>query len=307
MIHRSLVLLSLIVAVHITSAQENPKPIAAADLGDFGSGEPLPRADRPTRGVLKLSPEQGVFNAMDHWEQYDWKLNAKRWGHYEVHLRYALKNANMTVQLKHGETRLKKRLTPSPGSRSTLMGEIFIADAGPQEFSLYTPQSGQANGFVLEGIEFVPTHEGEPELKQADDGSITLHAKDATTWSEIMRYEPKPEKNCLGFWKSEDDMAEWAFVVTKPGRFHINVSHGCGGGNHGSEVEIRVGDRATRFIVQDTGGFQQWKEITAGEVELKEPGTYRLIIDPINKVKDAVLDVQKVVLKPLAGAKAADA
>mgnify|MGYP000853988065 CR=1 FL=1 len=283
-------------------SQENPGIVSTADLSDFGSGEPLPRQDRPSRGVIKFTPAQGVFNAMDHWEQYDWKFDAKRWGHYEVHLRYSLKNANMTVQFKHGENRLKKRLTPSPGTRSTLMGEVFIPEAGPQEISIYTPQSGQANGFALDGIELVPTNEGEPVIKQSDDGVVTLLAKDATTWSEEMRFEPKPEKNCLGFWKSEDDMAEWEFEVTKPGRYSVTVSHGCGGGNHGSEVEIKVGEQVSRFTVQDTGGFQKWKEVAAGEFEFKETGTYRLLIDPVNKVKGAVFDVQKVVLKPLAGA-----
>jgi len=302
MILRLLAQLTFVSLAASAGAQEKPALVAAADLSDFGSGEPLPRQDRPSRGVLKFAPAQGVFNAMDHWEQYDWKFEAKRWGHYEVHMRYSLKSANMTVQFKHGENRLKKRLTPSPGTRSTLMGEIFIADAAPQEISIYTPQSGQANGFALDGIELVPTNEGEPTLKQAEDGSVTLHAKDATTWSEVMRYEPKPEKNCLGFWKSEDDLAEWEFEVTKPGRYAVTVSHGCGGGNHGSEVEVKVGDQVGRFTVQDTGGFQKWKEVVAGEFEFKEAGTYRLLIDPVNKVKDAVLDVQKVVLKPLAGA-----
>lgn len=283
-------------------AQEKPALLAEVDLSDFGSGEPLPRKDRPARGVLSFKPQQGVFNAMDHWEQYDWKLDAKRTGRYEVHLKYSLKNANMTVQFKHGENRLKKRLTPSPGTRSTLMGEIFIAEAAPQEIAIYTPQSGQANGFALDGIELVPTHEGEPTLKQAADGSITLLAKDATTWSEVMRYEPKPEKNCLGFWKSEDDLAEWEFEVTKPGRYVVTVNHGCGGGNHGSEVEVKVGEQVGRFTVQDTGGFQKWKEVAAGEFEFKETGTYRLLIDPVNKVKDAVLDVHSVALKPAAGA-----
>lgn len=295
---------ALTLAAITTSAwsQEKPALVEAADLSDFGSGEPLPRKDRPSRGVLSFAPAQGMFQAMDHWEQYDWKFDAKRWGHYEVHLKYSLKNANMTVQFKHGETRLKKRLTPSPGTRSTLMGEMFIADAGEQVISIYTPQSGQANGFALDGIELVPTSEGEHTVKQAADGSVVLPAKDATTWSEMMRYEPKPEKNCLGFWKSEDDMAEWEFEVTKPGRYAVTVSHGCGGGNHGSEVEIKVGDQVGRFTVQDTGGFQKWKEVAAGEFEFKEPGTYRLLVDPVNKAKDAVLDVQSVVLKPLGGA-----
>lgn len=253
----------------------------------------------PTQGVLTFLPKQGVFNNMDHWEQYDWKFTAKRWGHYQVMLRYVLTHAKLTVQFKHGETRLKKTLMASPAPRDTLMGEVFIPEAGDQTISIYTPQSAQAAGFGIDQVVLVPANEGEPVLKQGDDGSVTLHAKDATTWSESMRYEPKPEKNCLGYWTSENDMAEWEFEVTKPGKFAILVSQGCDESNHGSEVEVKVADQTAKFVVQNTGGFQQWKDVEVGQVEIKTAGTHRLVIDPLKKAKSAVMDVQKVTLRPL--------
>ena len=276
-----------------------PSLMAENNLADFGSGEPVLRQDMPERGTIHLFPKDGIFRPLDHWEQYDWTLKAKRWGHYQVMLRYVMKQSTLTVQFKHEETRLKKRLTVSPSSRTTLIGEIFLPKAGDQLVSIYTSQSARAGGFAVDELILIPTNEGEPHLKAAEDGSITLQAKDATTWSENMRYEPKPEKNCLGFWTSEEDFAEWEFETTKPGKYKVVVTQGCGTGNGGSEVAVKLAGQELKFTVKDTGGFQKWEDVPAGQVEIKEAGAQRLVIDPINKAKSAVMDVQKVQLVPV--------
>jgi hypothetical protein len=78
----------------------------------------------------------------------------------------------------------------------------------------------------------------------------------------------------------------------------VTVVHGCGGGNEGSEVAVKLGGQELKFTTQDTGGFQKWKELPIGEIEIAKSGLTRLVIDPVSKAKSAVLDVQKVVLTP---------
>ncbi len=282
--------------VKVAKPQE---PAVATEMGDFGSDEPLPRTDMPARGVLLFKMSDGKYVNMDHWEEYNWQFKSKRWGHYQVRITYKLTHSTLGVQFKLGETRLRKTIGASGAPRNTILGEVFISEAGPQVFSLYTPATGTTAGFAIEEIALIPSNEGEPVVQQAADGSITLLAKDATTWAENMRYEAKPEKNCLGFWTEPDDFAEWEFQVTKPGRYQVLVSHGCGNGNGGSEVAVRVSEQTVKFKVEDTGGFQNWKEAMVGEIEIKAAGTQRLVIDPETKAKSAVLDVQKVVLKPV--------
>lgn len=279
-----------------TQAEATPAPDAG--FGDFGTDDPVDRPDMPKRGILSFPAEKGVTNMMDHWAQYDWKFKAKRPGHYLVRLDYRLDQASLGIQFKLGEVRLRKMLTASPAGRKTYMGEIFIADATDQSFAMYVPSTANSAGFDLVGVDLVPTFEGDA-VSQAENGSITLLAKDATTWSETMRYEPKPEKNCLGFWTNPDDLAEWEFQVIKPGRYEVVVTQGCGAGNGGSDVEVRVAGEKLKFTVKDTGGFQKWEDVKVGEVEIKEAGVQFLAVDPLNKKKAAVLDVQKVVLKPV--------
>jgi hypothetical protein len=273
--------------------------LRAQGIGDFGSDEPLERTDLPARGVIKFTGKDGTSTNMDHWLQQDWKFKAKRSGHYQVRLTYALDHASLGIQFKLGETRLRKTITSSLGGRSLYLGEIFITEPGDQNFAIYAPTNANGSGFDIREIALVPSNEGEPKLVAAADGSIVLLAKDSTTWSETMRYESKPEKNCLGYWTDPEDFAEWEFEATKPGKYQVLVTHGCGGGNAGSEVAVKIAGQEKKFTVQDTGGFQNWKEVSIGEIEIKQKGTQRLVIDPLNKVKSAVLDVQKIVLKPV--------
>lgn len=270
----------------------------AVELNGFGSSEPVIRADEPTRGVIHIPLEDLKRMPAQHWEQFDCaSFNPKRWGRYEVRLTYTLKHASLGTQFRIAEQQLKKPLLATSQPKQVVFGQINIAKPGNVPFVLYIASTGAESGFEIHDVSFVPAPEGAaPE--QAADGKLVLEAKAATTWSENMRYEPKAEKNCLGFWTSADDFAEWKFDVTKPGRYKVAVVHGCGGGNEGSEVAVKLGGQELKFTVKDTGGFQKWSEVAVGEIEIKDKGVQYLIVDPINKKKSAVLDVSKVVLTP---------
>jgi hypothetical protein len=270
---------------------------ASMDLNGFGSDEPVERPDMPSRGVIAFGKDALQHMNGAHWETYYVPFKAKRWGRYQVRLTYQLNRASLGMQFRIGEMIVKKPLLSAPQPRKMYLGEVYIPEAGDVPISLLTPPS-EGSGFQVHELALIPAPEGEP-VAQAEDGSITLPARSATTWSINMRYEPKAEKDCLGFWTEPEDFAEWEFDVRKPGRYKVAVVHGCGGGNHGSEVEVKQGGQALKFTTQDTGGFQQWQEVQVGEIEIKEPGRQRLAIDPVNKTKSAVLDVQKVVLTPV--------
>ncbi len=277
-------------------------PVFAAtpvDLNGFGSDEPVLRVNEPTRGVIVIEPKDIKHTSQQHWDQYDCtSFNAKRWGRYEVRVTYTLRNATLGTQFRFAQQPLKKTLTATSQPKKVVYGTVYVEKSMMYPFSLYAAATGTEPGFEIHEVAFVPAPEG-PAPVQAADGSIVLEASSATTWSENMRFEPKSEKNCLGFWTSEDDFAEWDFEVTKPGRYKVTVVHGCGTGNEGSEVAVKLGEQELKFSVKDTGGFQKWSEEQVGEVEIKKAGKMRLVIDPVSKAKSAVLDVNKVLLKPV--------
>ncbi|MFC5455403.1 DUF5077 domain-containing protein [Prosthecobacter fluviatilis] len=270
------------------------------DLNGFGSDDPVLRADEPKRGVIVISPQDLKHTTQQHWDQYDCtSFNPKRWGRYEVRVTYTLRSTTLGTQFRFAQQPLKKTLTATSQPKCAIYGTVYVEKPMTYPFSIFTAATGSGEpGFEVHEIAFVPAPEG-PSPVQAADGSIVLEAASATTWAENMRYEPKSEKNCLGFWTSEDDFAEWDFEVTKPGRYKVTVVHGCGTGNEGSQVAVKVGAQELKFTVKDTGGFQKWAEESVGEVDIKAPGKMRLVIDPVSKAKSAVLDVSKVVLKPV--------
>jgi hypothetical protein len=73
----------------------------------------------------------------------------------------------------------------------------------------------------------------------------------------------------------------------------------CGKGQGGSQIDINLNGQHKEHTVEDTGGFQAWKDISIGEFEVPTPGRQRLTITPKSKAQKAILDIQKVVLKPV--------
>lgn len=272
--------------------------VPVVELNGFGSDEPVVRADEPTRGVIHIPMADVKRMSAQHWEQFDCiTFKAKRWGKYEVRVTYTLRHASLGTQFRIAGQSLKKPLMATSKPKQMVYGQVNITEPGQCPFTLYIAATGAEAGFEIQAISLVPAPEG-PAPTQAADGGLVLEAKSATTWSENMRYEPKAEKNCLGFWTSADDFAEWGFDVVKPGRYKVSVVQGCGGGNEGSEVAVKCAGQELKFIVKDTGGFQKWSEVAVGEIEIKEKGTQYLTVDPVTKKKTAVLDVSKVVLTP---------
>jgi arylsulfatase A len=113
-----------------------------------------------------------------------------------------------------------------------------------------------------------------------------------------LRYEPLPHKNTLGFWVRPEDTASWEFTVTRPGTFTLEILQGCGAGQGGSEVEFLVANQTLKMIVEDTGGFQQFRPRDIGSVVLDKAGRYTLLVRPKTRAKAAVMDLRQVVLKP---------
>jgi hypothetical protein len=87
------------------------------------------------------------------------------------------------------------------GDQKVAMGEsVYIAREGKITIAVDTEERG-----LVQSIQLTPAPEGKP-IEQAGDGSILLHARDATVHGTALRYEPAPEKNTLGYWVNHDRM-----------------------------------------------------------------------------------------------------
>ena len=111
-----------------------------------------------------------------------------------------------------------------------------------------------------------------------------------------LRYEPAAKKQCLGYWSNPSDWASWDFTVNQTGKYKVKVRQGCGKGHGGSTASIILGDQKLSFVVEDTGGFQNWKNLTLGTLLIEEPGLKKLEVRPVNKKGVAVMDIQEITL-----------
>ncbi len=130
------------------------------------------------------------------------------------------------------------------------------------------------------------------------DGVITMHARTALVNGVMLRFEPLPHKNTLGFWVNKDDYATFDFTVEKGGTFTVEVLQGCGKGSGGSEVELAVGAEKLAFTVKDTGGFQAFEAREVGTLKVEKAGRYTMTVKAKTKPGAAVMDLRQIVLKP---------
>jgi len=134
---------------------------------------------------------------------------------------------------------------------------------------------------------------------QLSGGRIVLHSSGAKAHGEKLHYEEQEKKNTLGFWVNPADWASWDFEVQRPGTYAIHIWQGCGKGSGGSEVEIKCAGQSSRFTVEDTGHFQNFKEREIGKVTFDKAGPQALEVRALSKPGGAVMDLRQIVLVPV--------
>jgi len=238
-------------------------------------------------------------------DSVSWEFKPTRWGMYDLELAFSADGGDGTELQFDIAGRTFTVARPSTDSwyryQTLPVGRLYLAEAEP--FTLRASCRTLKGGAVmnLKAVTLRPAPEGEP-ITQNVSGVIALLARDATTHSVMMRYEPATNKNCLGYWVNPDDWAEWEFSVTMPGAFEVEVWQGCGKGQGGSDAEVEVGGREFPFVVQETGHFQIFVPRRVGRVNLAAPGAYALAVRALRKQSGAVMDVQQVRLIPAASA-----
>lgn len=114
-----------------------------------------------------------------------------------------------------------------------------------------------------------------------------------------LRYELEKNKNTLGYWSSADDWASWTVQVRQPGNFEVSMLQGCGDGSGGAEVVVQIGDQELSFVVEETGGFQNFRRREMGMVKIAQPGEYDVTIRARTKPGAAVMDLRQITLRPV--------
>lgn len=131
------------------------------------------------------------------------------------------------------------------------------------------------------------------------EGVIIMHARTAQVHGVMLRFEPLPHKNTLGYWVRQEDWASFECEVETPGKFDVELLVGCGNGSGGSEVQVATGNQKLTFTVEETGSFQNFVPRVIGALTLAKTGRHTLTVKPLNKPGVAVMDLRQVRLVPV--------
>ncbi len=142
--------------------------------------------------------------------------------------------------------------------------------------------------------------ENVPTVQPGSDHAILLHSRYAITHGEMLRFEPQSYKDTVGYWVRENDWAEWACLPGRSGNYSVHLRYGCGNGQGGSDIVISVGETKLPFKVEATGGFQKWRDVELGTVQLSAGTKITVAAKPKVKARNAVMDIQQITLKPVA-------
>ena len=150
------------------------------------------------------------------------------------------------------------------------------------------------------GGEAIPKTDAATIIKSEKDGSIVLPAKLATTLANKLRYHQ--DLDILGPWIVQSDAALWNLEANANGRYQVRLLYACDDTNAGNAFVIETDVSQLKGKISSTGGFDTFKEIEIGTVDLKK-GDNRLLMRPAGDLKGELTDLRQIRLVPVDEAK----
>jgi putative membrane-bound dehydrogenase-like protein len=137
----------------------------------------------------------------------------------------------------------------------------------------------------------------QPELvAPAADGVIKLTAKNCAIYGKTLIFEPQFTN--LGYWQSQDDLAEWTFTVPRAGTYTVQLDWACQNSSAGDTLVLQVGDQRIEHQVAGTGTWETYQQKAIGTLRL-EPGAHRLQARSAGKIRGALIDLRSLRLVPV--------
>jgi alpha-L-fucosidase len=146
-----------------------------------------------------------------------------------------------------------------------------------QQVSEYTAALRIA-GSNLKPIPFgIPTQALAPDAR----GNFILGADDAELHGDQIKTEDHGGQSNIGFWDNGSEWASWKVQFPKAGTFKVIASVASTSGS--SQFIVEVAGQQINGMAPQTGGWDQFKEIDLGQLEVKQAGQQEVKV----RAKDA--------------------
>ena len=141
-----------------------------------------------------------------------------------------------------------------------------------------------------------PVAESVSTLKPLPSGEILLPASKATVYAQRLAY--RPALDVLAPWTVAEDLAEWRVELPAGGTFEVWVNLAADDASAGDYFVIETEGSRTRGVVPSTGGYDRFREQSAGRFTLRA-GVNRVLMRPDGRLKQELADVRGLRLTPV--------
>ncbi len=137
-------------------------------------------------------------------------------------------------------------------------------------------------------------------MPQSTDGTFMLGAEYAvvTPGIEAVLSTRYPQGPSIGAWRNIKDRAHWNLTLRTSGKFRVIARYGCPVADAGSEFTVTVAGNSLKAKVNGTPGWELYREFDLGVIAIPRPGDHQVVVQPTMKTRKAVMNLNRLVLKP---------
>ena len=137
----------------------------------------------------------------------------------------------------------------------------------------------------------------------SSDGALVLLPHDATLEGKSLKIEQVgvigDVKYNLGYWLDPAEFASWPIAGQRAGKYRVIAELGCKNESAGAKAVVACGDARVDFTVEGTGGWQEYRTVELGTIEIPA-GNSAISIHAKTKPGEAVVNVRSLKLVPVA-------
>jgi len=152
--------------------------------------------------------------------------------------------------------------------------EGLVVTLPPQKVSEFTAAL-KITGTALKNIPFTTPVSA---LTPKPNGTLELGADDADLHGDGIKTEDHGGLSNIGFWDNGNEWASWKVRFQQTGVFKVSANLASISG--ASEFFVEVGSQQISGKAEQTGGWDQFKEIGLGQIEVKQAGEQVVKIRP---------------------------
>ena len=132
------------------------------------------------------------------------------------------------------------------------------------------------------------------------DGALVLLPHDATLDGPSLKVEQVgvigDVKYNLGYWLDPAEFASWPIAGQRAGKYRVVAELGCKNESAGAMASIECGSSRVEFRVEGTGGWQDYRAVSLGTIEIPE-GNSVISLRAKTKPGEAVVNVRSIRLE----------